>query len=145
MYTFKTIIDNLQIPQYHVQNAPPTPPNTLVNNNETWNKLIYPPINNCINRYNPPFPNYETIITFFKQWCSHSILLSFSPQRTRSNGYSQRPLTLIVLSLGSYTITTSLIARSESFEFFSGLALRRVLALARFRLEVALFPFFLCN
>jgi ribonuclease HI len=53
--TIKTTTENLQIPQYHIQKAPPTPRNTFVNKNAKWNKILYPP-------HTHP-PNYETDTT----------------------------------------------------------------------------------
>jgi hypothetical protein len=45
MDTLKTTLENLQIPQYYLHHAKPTPHNTIVNKNKKWNKLIYPPEN----------------------------------------------------------------------------------------------------
>jgi len=57
--TIKTIIENLQITHYHIQNAPPTPYDTPVNKNPNWNKLLYPPPTISPATIIPPAPNYE--------------------------------------------------------------------------------------
>jgi hypothetical protein len=67
--TIKTIIESLQITQYHIQTAPPTPHNTIVNKNPKWNKLLYPPHTNRPTTQIPPIPTYDIITT-----------LKFSPQ-----------------------------------------------------------------
>ena len=63
MDTIKTTIENLQIAQYHIQKAPPTPLNTPVNKNTRWNKLLYPPHTNPSTPNIPPLPNYKTNTT----------------------------------------------------------------------------------
>ena len=67
----KTTIDNLQIPQYHIQTAQPTPQNTPVNKNKTWYKNAHPPSNHPNTLYMPPLPNFTT-----------NTMLKFQPQHS---------------------------------------------------------------
>ena len=78
--TIKTIIENLQIGQYHIQTIPPTPNNTPINKNTKWNKLLYPPHNNPSITPIPPIPNYEIqhTLKFLPQY-SYYIDGSFIP------------------------------------------------------------------
>ena len=84
----KTSIESLQIKQYHIQKAPPTPINTPVNKNPTWNKLIYPPHNNTPTSHMPPLPNYEinTQLKFPPQY-SYYTDGSFVPPKRANDGH----------------------------------------------------------
>lgn len=59
----KITIENMQIPQYYVQQTPPTSPNTIVYKNNKWNKISYPPHKNLRNVYIPTLPNFEVNTT----------------------------------------------------------------------------------
>jgi ribonuclease HI len=84
--TLKTIIKNLQITQYHIQKAPPTPYNTIVNKNTKWNKLLYPPHTNQPTTQTPPIPTYEinTTLKFPPQY-SYYTDGSFIPPKQAEN------------------------------------------------------------
>ena len=70
-----------------MQKAPPTPPNTIVNKNPKWNKLLYPPHINPPPTQAPPLPIYEinTIPKFPPQY-SYYTDGSFVPPRKVENG-----------------------------------------------------------
>ena len=88
MNPLRTILENLQIPQYYLHNAPPTPLNTPVNKSKKWNRLIYPPppatYQTTINT--PPLPNFATNTTlkFQPQHCYYTDG-SFIPPTQKAN------------------------------------------------------------
>jgi hypothetical protein len=84
--TLKKIIENLQITQYHIQKAPPTPYNIIVNKNTKWNKLLYPPHTNRPTTQAPPIPTYEinTTLKFPPQY-SYYTDGSFIPPKQVEN------------------------------------------------------------
>jgi hypothetical protein len=84
--TIKTIIKNLQITQYHIQTAPPTPHNTIVNKNPKWNKLLYQPHTNRLTTQIPPIPTYDinTTLKFSPQY-SYYTDESFTPPKQAEN------------------------------------------------------------
>ena len=86
MNTLKTILENLQIPQYYLHNAPPTPHNTLVNKSKKWNKLIYPPATYQTTLNTPPLPNFliNTTLKFQPQHCYYTDG-SFIPPTQKTN------------------------------------------------------------
>ena len=51
---------NLQILQSHIQIAPHTPPNIIVNPSKKWSKLNYPNTLQHNNIPTPQLPNYQT-------------------------------------------------------------------------------------
>ena len=85
--TLKSIFDNLQILQYYLHNAPPTPQNTPVNKSKDKNKLIYPCATYQTALNTPPFPNFITSTTpkFQPQYCYY-IDGSFIPPTQNANG-----------------------------------------------------------
>ena len=86
--TIQTTIENLQITQYHIQKAPPTPPNTPVNKNTKWNKLLYPPHTNPSTPNIPPLPNYEIYTTLkFPPQYSYYTDGSFIPPIKANDGH----------------------------------------------------------
>jgi hypothetical protein len=84
--TIKSIIEDLQITQYHLQTAPPTPHNTIVNKNPKWNKLLYPPYTNRPTTQIPAIPTYAINTTLkFPPRYSYYTDGSFIPPRQAEN------------------------------------------------------------
>ena len=68
--------------------APPTPPNTPVNKNTKWNKLLYPPYINPPTPSTPPLPNYEINTTpKFPPQYNYYTDGSFVPPIKANNGH----------------------------------------------------------
>ena len=63
MNTVKITLENLQIPQYYIHYALPTPHNTLVNKCKKWNKLIYSPVIYQTTLNTPILSNFTTNTT----------------------------------------------------------------------------------
>ena len=78
-----TIFDNLQIPQVHIQIAPPTPPNIQVNKSKKWNALAYPATNPPQCDETPPLPNYgnDKPLKFPPQYCYYTDGSFLPPQQ----------------------------------------------------------------
>jgi ribonuclease HI len=88
MDTLKTTLEDLQIPQYYLHYAQPTPHNTTVNKNKKWNKLTYPPITHQTTLRIPPLPNYTTETTpKFKPQYNYYTDGSFIPPTKKTNGH----------------------------------------------------------
>ncbi|HYP42844.1 MAG TPA: RNase H family protein, partial [Candidatus Nitrosocosmicus sp.] len=84
----KTAIDSLQILNYHLQIAPPTPHNTPVNKNKLWNKLIYPPPINTSSLNTPPLPAFTSTSTLkFQPQYSYYTDGSFIPPTEAPDGH----------------------------------------------------------
>jgi hypothetical protein len=88
MNTIKTVLEDLQIPQYYLHNAPPTPHNTFVNRSKEWNKLIYPPATYQTTLNTPPLPNFITNTTpKFQPQQSYYTDGSFIPPTQKVHGH----------------------------------------------------------
>lgn len=83
-----TTIINSQILQHYTQTTPATPPNTKINKNAKWNKLIYPTYNNTQNSIVTPLPNYEidTVLKFPPEY-SYYTDGSFIPPKEARDGH----------------------------------------------------------
>ena len=81
----ETTIVNMQIPQYHMQITPPTPPNIPVNKSTKWNKLTHPPSNHLINTNIPTTPNFEinTTLKFPPQYSYYTDGSFVPPKQAR--------------------------------------------------------------
>ena len=81
----------MQIPQYYLQKTPPTPPNTIVNKNNKWNKTSYPPHNDITNRHISNLPNYEinTILKFPPQYSYYTDGSFIPPKKTRDRHWKK--------------------------------------------------------
>jgi ribonuclease HI len=91
MNTLKTTLDNLQIPQYYIHYALPTPHNTSVNKCKKWNKLIYPPAIYHTTLNTPTLPNFTTNTTpKFKPQHSYYTDGSFIPPIKKDNGHWEK-------------------------------------------------------
>ena len=88
MNTLKITLENLQIPQYYIHYALPTPHNTPVNKCKKWNKLIYPPVNYQTTINIPTLPSFTTTTTpkFKPQHCYYTDGSFISPTR-KDNGH----------------------------------------------------------
>ena len=86
--TIKSIINNMQIPQYYIQKTPPTPPNTIVNKSNKWKNTLYPPYRNLTNILIPTLPTFEInpILKFPPQYCYYTDG-SFIPPKKAKDGH----------------------------------------------------------